>query len=253
MTLDNFQLQGRTAIVTGCNKGLGQGMAIALAQAGADIVAINSSAPDQTCGIVESFGRRFLDLRANLADTHGLEELVNMSLALTGKINILVNNAGTIRRTDAIDFSEKDWDDVINLNLKNVFFLSQAVARQFVRQGTGGKIINIASMLSFQGGVRVPSYTASKSGVIGITRALANEWATRGINVNAIAPGYMATDNTAALQADPDRNAAILARIPANRWGLPDDMAGPVVFLASSASNYVHGHTLAVDGGWLAR
>jgi 2-deoxy-D-gluconate 3-dehydrogenase len=253
MTLDNFQLQGRTAIVTGCNKGLGQGMAIALAQAGADIVGINSSAPDQTCGIVESFGRRFLDLRANLAETSGLDDLVNQSLALTGKIDILVNNAGTIRRTDAIDFSEKDWDDVINLNLKNVFFLSQAVARQFIRQGTGGKIINIASMLSFQGGVRVPSYTASKSGVIGITRALANEWATRGINVNAIAPGYMATDNTAALQADPDRNAAILGRIPANRWGVPDDMAGPVVFLASSASNYVHGHTLAVDGGWLAR
>jgi len=253
MTLDSFQLQGRTAIVTGCNKGLGQGMAIALAQAGADIVGINSSSPEQTCSIVASLGRRFLDLRANLAETSGLDALVEQSLALTGKIDILVNNAGTIRRTDAIDFSEKDWDDVINLNLKNVFFLSQAVARQFIRQGSGGKIINIASMLSFQGGVRVPSYTASKSGVIGITRALANEWAARGINVNAIAPGYMATDNTAALQADPDRNAAILARIPANRWGLPDDMAGPVVFLASSASNYVHGHTLAVDGGWLAR
>ena len=253
MTLDNFQLQGRTAIVTGCNKGLGQGMAVALAKAGADIIGINSSAPEQTGEIVASLGRRFLDLRANLADTSGLEALVEKSLALTGKIDILVNNAGTIRRTDAIDFSEKDWDDVINLNLKNVFFLSQAVARQFIRQGSGGKIINIASMLSFQGGVRVPSYTASKSGVIGITRALANEWATRGINVNAIAPGYMATDNTAALQADPDRNTAILGRIPANRWGLPDDMAGPVVFLASAASNYVHGHTLAVDGGWLAR
>ena len=253
MTIENFQLQGRTAIVTGCNKGLGQGMAIALAQSGADIVGINSSAPDQTGEIVASLGRRFLDLRANLADTSGLEALVEKSLALTGKIDILVNNAGTIRRTDAIDFSEKDWDDVINLNLKNVFFLSQAVARQFIAQGSGGKIINIASMLSFQGGVRVPSYTASKSGVIGITRALANEWAPRGINVNAIAPGYMATDNTAALQADPVRNAAILGRIPANRWGLPDDMAGPVVFLASSASNYVHGHTLVVDGGWLAR
>jgi 2-deoxy-D-gluconate 3-dehydrogenase len=253
MTIHQFQLQGRTAIVTGCNKGLGQGMAIALAQAGADIVGINSSAPDQTCSIVESLGRRFLNLHADLSKASRLEDLVEQSLALNGKIDILVNNAGTIRRSDAIDFSEKDWDDVMNLNLKAVFFLAQAVARQFIRQGSGGKIINIASMLSFQGGVRVPSYTASKSGVIGITRALANEWAPRGINVNAIAPGYMSTDNTAALQADPDRNAAILARIPANRWGLPEDLAGPVVFLASDASDYVHGHTLAVDGGWLAR
>ena len=253
MNLDSFQLVGRTAIVTGCNKGLGQGMAFALAQAGADIVGINSSAPKQTCTDIRAMGRRFLDLRADLSEASGLADLVEKSLGLTGKIDILVNNAGTIRRSDAIDFSEKDWDDVISLNLKTGFFLAQAVARQFIRQGTGGKIINIASMLSFQGGVRVPSYTASKSGIIGITRALANEWAAHGIQVNAIAPGYMATDNTAALQANPARNAAILARIPANRWGLPDDLAGPVVFLASSASNYVNGHTLAVDGGWLAR
>jgi 2-deoxy-D-gluconate 3-dehydrogenase len=253
MTINPFQLQGRTAIVTGCNKGLGQGMAIALAQAGADIVGINSSAPDQTCSMVEALGRRFLNLPADLSKASGLEGLVEKSLALTGKIDILVNNAGTIRRSDALDFSEQDWDDVMNINLKSVFFLAQAAARQFIRQGSGGKIINIASMLSFQGGVRVPSYTASKSGVLGITRALANEWAPRGINVNAIAPGYMSTDNTAALQADPDRNAAILARIPAKRWGLPSDLAGPVVFLASSACDYVHGHTLAVDGGWLAR
>jgi 2-deoxy-D-gluconate 3-dehydrogenase len=253
MTLNNFQLDGRTAIVTGCNTGLGQGMALALAQAGADVVGINTSAPDQTRTEIEAMGRRFLDLRADLSQSSGLETLVAQSLELTGKIDILVNNAGTIRRTDAIDFTEKDWDDVMNLNLKTGFFLAQAVARQFIRQGTGGKIINIASMLSFQGGIRVPSYTASKSGILGITRALANEWAAHGINVNAIAPGYMATDNTAALQADPVRNAAILARIPANRWGLPDDLAGPVVFLASCASNYVNGHTLAVDGGWLAR
>ncbi|NBS03598.1 MAG: SDR family oxidoreductase, partial [Rhizobiales bacterium] len=175
------------------------------------------------------------------------------ALTLTGRIDILVNNAGIIRREDAINFTESDWDDVLNLNLKNVFFLAQAAARQFIAQGTGGKIVNIASMLSFQGGVRVPAYTASKSGVMGITRALANEWAKHGINVNAIAPGYMATANTAALQADPVRNAAIMDRIPAGRWGTPADLAGPVVFLASPASDYVNGYTVAVDGGWLAR
>ena len=230
-------------------------MAIALAQAGADIVGVNLIEPAQTRETIEALGRRFLDLRANLSDTSSpeRERLVEQSLELNGKIDILINNAGIIRRSDAIDFSEKDWDDVINLNLKTMFFLSQAIAKQFIRQGQGGKIINVASMLSFQGGVRVPSYTASKSGVMGLTRALANEWATHGINVNAIAPGYMATDNTAALRADPARNAAILERIPAKRWGLARDLAGPVVFLASAASDYVHGYTLAVDGGWLAR
>ena len=175
------------------------------------------------------------------------------ALKLTGKIDILVNNAGIIRREDAINFSEKDWDDVVDLNMKTVFFLSQAVARQFIAQGSGGKIINVASMLSYQGGVRVPAYTSSKSGVLGMTRALANEWARFGINVNAIAPGYMATKNTAPLRADEKRNSAILERIPAGRWGDPEDLAGSVVFLASAASNYVNGHTLAVDGGWLAR
>jgi 2-deoxy-D-gluconate 3-dehydrogenase len=253
MTLDNFQLQGRVAMVTGCNTGLGQGMALALAQAGADIVGVNQSAPDETRLSVESLGRRFLDLHADLSDIANLGSLVEQSLSLSGQLDILVNNAGIIRRADAINFTEQDWDDVVNLNLKTVFFLGQAAARQFIAQGTGGKIINVASMLSFQGGVRVPSYTASKSGVMGVTRAMANEWATHGINVNAIAPGYMATNNTAALQADPVRNAAILERIPAKRWGLPADLAGPVVFLASAASNYVNGHTLAVDGGWLAR
>ncbi len=253
MTLDSFQLQGRTAVVTGCNKGLGQGIAIALAQAGANIVGINSSAPEQTCGIVESLGRRFLDLRANLAETSGLSALVEQSLALTGKIDILVNNAGTIRRADAIDFTEKDWDDVINLNLKNVFFLSQAVARQFIRQGSGGKIINIASMLSFQGGVRVPSYTASKSGLAGLTKLLCNEWAAKGINVNGLAPGYFATNNTTALRADEARNQQILDRIPAGRWGQPGDLAGAAVFLASRAADYMHGAIVPVDGGWLAR
>ena len=253
MILDNFKLDGQVALVTGCNTGLGQGMAIALAQAGADIVGVNVTDPDDTASAVMALGRKFLDLRANLSDTSCLDGVVQQALGLSGAINILVNNAGIIRRNDAIDFTEKDWDDVVDLNLKTVFFLSQAVARQFLKQGSGGKIINIASMLSFQGGVRVPSYTASKSGVMGITRALANEWATHGINVNAIAPGYMATDNTAALRADAARNAAILERIPANRWGVALDLAGPIVFLASEASNYVNGYTLAVDGGWLAR
>ncbi len=253
MTIENFQLTGQVALVTGCNTGLGQGMALALAQAGADIVGVNLSDPAETKQVIEATGRRFWDLRANLSDTACLEGVVKQAIELAGKIDILVNNAGIIRRTDAIEFSEKDWDDVINLNLKNVFFLAQGVAKQFIKQGTGGKIINIASMLSFQGGVRVPSYTASKSGVMGVTRAMANEWAAHGINVNAIAPGYMATDNTTALRADEARNAAILERIPAARWGLPSDLAGPVVFLASKASDYVNGYTIAVDGGWLAR
>ena len=253
MSLSHFKLDGRVAIVTGCNTGLGQGMALALAQAGADIVGVNVSSPDDTKTQVEALGRRFMDLRANLSDISCISGLVSEATQLTGSVNILVNNAGIIRREDAINFTEKDWDDVMDLNLKSGFFFSQAVARQFMTQGTGGKIINVASMLSYQGGVRVPSYTSSKSGVMGMTRALANEWAKHNINVNAIAPGYMATDNTTALRADEARNAAILERIPAGRWGVPADMAGPVVFLASEASNYVNGYTVAVDGGWLAR
>jgi len=253
MILDLFELQGRVAIVTGCNTGLGQGMARALAQAGADIVGINVTESTETAEQVRSFGRQFLDLRANLGGIDGIEALVQQALGLAGHVDILVNNAGIIRREDALSFTEKDWDDVIDINLKSVFFFSQAVARQFIAQKTGGKIINIGSMLSFQGGVRVPSYTASKSGVMGITRLMANEWAAHGINVNAIAPGYMATDNTAALRADESRNSSILERIPAGRWGTADDLAGPVVFFASGASDYVNGYTVAVDGGWLAR
>jgi 2-dehydro-3-deoxy-D-gluconate 5-dehydrogenase len=253
MILDSFHLTNQVAIVTGCNTGLGQGMALALAQAGADIVGINVSAPDETRERIEATGRSFFDLRADLSDTAGIPALIAQAKARFGRVDILVNNAGIIRREDAIKFDEKDWDDVIDLNLKTVFFFAQAVARQFIAQGNGGKIINVASMLSFQGGVRVPSYTASKSGVIGITRALANEWAGHRINVNAIAPGYMATNNTAALRADASRNSSILERIPAGRWGVPDDLAGPVVFLASRASDYVNGYTVAVDGGWLAR
>ncbi|HEY4079342.1 MAG TPA: 2-dehydro-3-deoxy-D-gluconate 5-dehydrogenase KduD [Burkholderiaceae bacterium] len=253
MILDSFQLTGQVAIVTGCNTGLGQGMALALAQAGADIVGVNVSAPSETREQVEATGRRFTDLRANLADTGSIPGLVEQAKAEHGRVDILVNNAGIIRREDALKFTERDWDDVMDLNLKTTFFFSQAVAKHYIAQGSGGKIINVASMLSFQGGVRVPSYTASKSGVMGITRAMANEWAAHRINVNAIAPGYMATNNTAALRADETRNASILERIPAGRWGNPDDLAGPVVFLASCASDYVNGYTVAVDGGWLAR
>lgn len=248
-----FNLAGKVAIVTGCDTGLGQGMALGLAQAGCDIVGINIVEPTDTIAKVEALGRRFLSLKADVSNTEALEGLVGQAVATFGRVDILVNNAGIIRRDDAINFSEKDWDDVMNINVKSVFFMSQAVARQFIAQGQGGKIVNIASMLSFQGGIRVPSYTASKSGVMGITRLMANEWAKHGINVNAIAPGYMATNNTAALRADEERNAEILGRIPANRWGTPDDLMGPVVFLSSAASDYINGYTIAVDGGWLAR
>ncbi|MBP6899352.1 MAG: 2-dehydro-3-deoxy-D-gluconate 5-dehydrogenase KduD, partial [Burkholderiaceae bacterium] len=252
MVLQQFSLQGKVAIVTGCNTGLGQGMARALAAAGADIVGVNVTEPGETEAQVRELGRRFLDLRADLADISSIPAVMKEALGFGGQVDILVNNAGIIRRDDALRFSEKDWDDVIDLNLKSVFFFAQAAARQFVAQKSGGKIINVASMLSFQGGIRVPSYTASKSGVMGITRLMANEWAQHRVNVNAIAPGYMATNNTAPLRADADRSAAILERIPAGRWGTPDDLAGPVVFLASQASDYVNGYTIAVDGGWLA-
>ncbi|WP_410742061.1 2-dehydro-3-deoxy-D-gluconate 5-dehydrogenase KduD [Citrobacter freundii] len=253
MIQEAFRLEGKVAIVTGCDTGLGQGMAVALAEAGCDVVGVNRKIPHETAEKINALGRRFMAIQADLSQQDALTSIVTQSVSAFGRIDILVNNAGTIRRQDALDFSEKDWDDVMNLNLKSVFFLSQTVARQFLAQGNGGKIINIASMLSFQGGIRVPSYTASKSGVLGITRLLANEWAAKGINVNAIAPGYMATNNTQQLRADSERNQEIIDRIPAGRWGTPNDLKGPVVFLASSASDYIHGYTLAVDGGWLAR
>ncbi|MFA0085393.1 2-deoxy-D-gluconate 3-dehydrogenase [Vibrio sp. 10N.286.49.C2] len=253
MILDSFSLKGKVAIVTGCNTGLGQGMAVALASAGCHVVGVNRSDAAETQEKVEATGQYYLDVRANLMKNDELSSIVEQAVNRFGRIDILVNNAGIIRRNDALDFTEQDWDDVMDVNVKTVFFLSQAVAKQFISQGEGGKIINIASMLSFQGGIRVPSYTASKSGVTGITRLMANEWAKHGINVNAIAPGYMATNNTAALQADEKRNQDILARIPAERWGTPEDIAGPCVFLASKASDYVNGYTIAVDGGWLAR
>jgi len=250
--LDLFNLAGRTALVTGANTGLGQGIAIALAQAGADVVAAGRSAADETGAQVRALGRRFLDVRADLSSTAPMRDVVAAAVGLNGRLDIVVNNAGIIRRADSVDVDEADWDAVIDTNLKSVFFLSQAAARHMAAHG-GGKIVNIASLLSFQGGVRVPAYAASKSAVAGLTRALANEWAAQGINVNAIAPGYFDTNNTAALRADPVREPAILARIPAGRWGLPGDLAGAAVFLASRASDYVHGIVLPVDGGWLAR
>ncbi|TEW50618.1 2-dehydro-3-deoxy-D-gluconate 5-dehydrogenase KduD [Psychromonas algicola] len=253
MILDAFNLQGKVAMVTGCNTGLGQSMALALAEAGCKVVGVNRSSPIETLEKMNAAEHDFLDLRADLVTQDDIPQLIEKTLAHFGQIDILINNAGIIRREDAVDFSEQDWDDVMNVNSKSLFFLSQVVAKQFIKQGKGGKIINIASMLSFQGGIRVPSYTASKSAVMGLTKAMANEWAKYNINVNAIAPGYMATNNTAALQADEARNASILERIPAERWGTPEDIAGPCVFLASEAANYINGYTLAVDGGWLAR
>lgn len=253
MILERFDLQGKVALITGCNTGLGQGMAVGLAQAGCDIIGVNRSEPEETRQKVEALGRRFYAIHADLSRPETVTQIVEQAVTMTGSIDILVNNAGIIRREDALNFSEKDWDDVMNVNSKSLFFLSQQVARQFIAQGRGGKIINIASMLSFQGGIRVPSYTTSKSGVMGLTRLMANEWAKYGINVNAIAPGYMATNNTEQLRNDESRNEEILGRIPTGRWGNPDDMMGPVVFLASAASDYVNGFTLAVDGGWLAR
>jgi 2-deoxy-D-gluconate 3-dehydrogenase len=253
MILDAFRLTGKVAIVTGSRTGLGQGMALGLAEAGADIVGIDINHLEETRKGVEERGRRFLGIEADLSNIGVIGEIVERTVREFGRVDILINNAGIIRRADALEFSEKDWDDVMNINLKTVFFFAQAVARQFVKQKTGGKIINVASMLSFQGGIRVPSYTASKSGVMGITRLLANEWAKYDININAIAPGYMATDNTALLRQDPKRSEEILQRIPAGRWGVPEDLQGVAVFLASEASRYVNGYTIAVDGGWLAR
>jgi len=249
----NFRLDGRCALVTGAGRGLGQGMATALAEAGADVAGVDVIDLGETRRRVEAAGRRFAALKQDLRGTAAARASVEHAVAALGRLDILINNAGIIRRADAIDFGETDWDDVIDINLKSVFFLAQAAARQFIAQRSGGKIVNIASMLSFQGGIRVPSYTASKSGVAGLTRLLANEWAAKGINVNAIAPGYMATDNTAPLRADAARSAEILGRIPAGRWGEPEDLAGAVVFLCSPASDYMHGSVIAVDGGWLTR
>ncbi|MBN2970949.1 2-dehydro-3-deoxy-D-gluconate 5-dehydrogenase KduD [Roseomonas aeriglobus] len=250
--MNPFDLTGRVAVVTGANTGIGQAIALALAAAGADIAAVGRSAATDTVEQVRAMGRKAEIVSADLSTIEPVQRVVDETVEKLGGLHILVNNAGIIRRADAVDFTEEDWDAVVDTNLKSVFFLCQAAGKHMIANG-GGKIINIASMLTFQGGIRVPSYAASKSGIAGVTKLLANEWATRGVNVNAIAPGYIATNNTAALQADEVRNKAIVDRIPAGRWGDPSDLGGAAVFLASRAADYVQGHILAVDGGWLAR
>ena len=247
-----FDLSHRVAIVTGANTGIGQAIAIALATAGADVALVGRTPAEDTAAAIRALGRRALIVSADLSSIEPVQRIVDETVAGLGGLDILVNNAGIIRRADAVDFTEEDWDAVVDTNLKSVFFLCQAAGRHMIATGKG-RIINIASMLTFQGGIRVPSYTASKSGIGGLTKLLANERAKHGVTVNAIAPGYIATNNTAALQADAARNTAILDRIPAGRWGDPADLGGAAVFLASDAAAYVQGHILAVDGGWLAR
>jgi 2-deoxy-D-gluconate 3-dehydrogenase len=248
-----FDLTGKVALVTGASGGLGAGMAIALAEAGADVVVHgNSRSCDETCAAVEKTGRRAAQVKANLRDRAESDRAIAEAIAAFGQLDILVNNAGTVRRAPAADHPDDDWDLVVEVNLTSVFRLARAAGRHFLAQGRG-KVVNIASLLSFQGGITVPGYAAAKGGVAQLTKALANEWAGRGVNVNAIAPGYMVTDNTAALRADPVRYRQILERIPAGRWGDPYDLGGAVVFLSSAASDYVHGHVLTVDGGWMGR
>jgi 2-deoxy-D-gluconate 3-dehydrogenase len=254
MILDKFKLDGKVALVTGASSGLGQAIAIALAEAGGDIAchARSDGKADETCAAIDKLGRRSTTVAGDMADRETPGKIVDATIEYFGHIDILINNAGMIRRSPAVDFSEEDWATVIEVNLSSVFRLSQAAGRKMIEQG-GGKIVNIASLLSFQGGITVPAYTASKSGVAGLTKALANEWAKFNVNVNAIAPGYMDTANTAALRADETRNRQILERIPAGRWGSPVDLAGAAVFLSSAASDYIQGHVLVVDGGWMAR
>ena len=248
-----FDLSGRRAMVTGANTGIGQGIAVSLAEAGAEVIAVGRSSMAETEGMIAAAGGRMREIAADLGRPGEAAHMLERAWEEIGPIDILVNNAGIIRRADAVDFTEDDWDEVMDVNLKTVFMLCQALARKAFAEARKARIVNIASMLSFQGGIRVASYTAAKSGVAGITRLLANEWAARGINVNAIAPGYIETNNTAALRADPERSADILKRIPAGAWGKPQDIGGTAVFLASDAAAYVHGAVLPVDGGWLAR
>ena len=253
MILEAFRLNNKVALVTGAASGLGQAIAIALAEAGADVSCHgNTRSPDATREAIIKLGRRGFAVSGDLSDRATPKRLIEATIAQFGRLDILVNNAGTIRRAPAVDYAEEDWDAVIQVNLTSVFSLSKIAGRHMIEQG-GGKILNIASLLSFQGGITVPAYAASKGGVAQLTKALANEWAAKGVNVNAIAPGYMRTDNTAALQKDETRNRQILERIPAARWGEPADLAGAALFLCSSASDYIHGHLLVVDGGWMGR
>lgn len=247
-----FDLTGKTALVTGASGGLGRGIALGLAEAGADVVCASFSSSQETADLITALGRKASVIESDLSNHSKLQGMFDEALKLTGKVDILVNNAGIIRRTPAKDHSEKDWFDVIDINLSTVFLLSQIAGRSMIERGSG-KIINICSMLSYQGGINVPGYTASKHGVAGLTKALANEWAASGIQINGIAPGYMETNNTAPILADEKRTASITERIPAGRWGTPEDLKGPAVFLASSASDYMNGHILCVDGGWMAR
>ncbi|MCH5250835.1 MAG: 2-dehydro-3-deoxy-D-gluconate 5-dehydrogenase KduD [Lachnospiraceae bacterium] len=253
MSLNMFSLEGKTAVVTGANTGLGQGICVAYAQAGANVIGVARRSCQETADKIAVFSGNFTEVIADLSDISLIPRIVEEAGKAYGRVDILVNNAGIIKRCDAADVTMEDWDSVININEKMVFFLSQAFAKTWIADGKGGKIINIASMLSYQGGIRVPAYTASKSAVMGMTKAMANEWASHNINVNAIAPGYMATNNTENLRKDGQRSEEILSRIPAGRWGTPEDIAGAAIFLASDAAAYVHGFTLAVDGGWLAR
>ncbi|MBO5144474.1 MAG: 2-dehydro-3-deoxy-D-gluconate 5-dehydrogenase KduD [Lachnospiraceae bacterium] len=248
-----FSLEGKTALVTGANTGLGQGICAAYAAAGANVIGAARRSCQETAEKIAAYGGKFTEIIADLSDINVIPRIVEEADKAYGRVDILVNNAGIIKRCDAVDVTVEDWDSVIDINERMVFFLSQAFAKGWVADNKGGKIINIASMLSYQGGIRVPAYTASKSAVMGLTKALANEWAKHNINVNAIAPGYMATNNTQNLRRDEQRSEEILSRIPAGRWGTPEDIAGAAVFLASDAAAYIHGFTLAVDGGWLAR
>jgi 2-dehydro-3-deoxy-D-gluconate 5-dehydrogenase len=253
--LDSFDLSGKAALVTGAARGLGQGMALGLAEAGADIAALDIASVDETGEKVSALGRRFHSMNVNLLKTKAEQAaaIVSECVDALGRLDILVNNAGIIRRAPALEFPEKDWEEVIQVNLSAAFYLSQAAARHFVEAGGGGKIINTASVLSYEGGILVPSYSASKAGIANLTRALANEWASRGINVNAIAPSYFTTELTSALREDVERSEALLVRLPAGRFGETEDLKGAVVFLASDAASYVHGATIPVDGGWLGR
>jgi 2-dehydro-3-deoxy-D-gluconate 5-dehydrogenase len=254
MTIEAFQLNGKNALVTGSHRGLGSAIAVAFAKAGANVGCHGRDPkPGPTCDEIRAAGRKTFYFSADLADAKACSGLIEKTVSEFGSIDILVNNAGIIRRAPAAEYPAEFWDELIAVNLTAVFHLSQLAARHMLEKGAGGKILNIASLLSFQGGILVPAYAAAKGGVAQLTKALANEWATKGINVNAIAPGYMATDITAALRDDPERSRQILERIPAGRWGAPHDIAGAAIFLCSSASDYVHGHVLAVDGGWLGR